>query len=185
MLKSLCDKHNLKWLRISMSHHQFSNLREIFKSDLTNKLMEDVISLDFMDRPCNCNKRSFVNGRCAFGGNCRKCVVIYEAKCKICSSCYLGNTQQPLKTRTGQHLHDVVKLVNRDESSDSFAAHFAEHFKASGTDATVGLAREMVEVKILWQGDPIKCMKSFGKKTCSLCMQERLEILKRSKEDPG
>ena len=42
----------------------------------------------------------------------------------------------------------------------------------------------MVEVKILWQGDPIQCMKSFGTKTCSLCMRERLEILKRLKKDP-
>ena len=27
-------------------------------------------------------------------------------------------------------------------------------------------------------------MKSFGKRTCVLCMKERLEILKRSKENP-
>jgi len=31
---------------------------------------------------------------------------------------------------------------------------------------------------ILWKGNPISCSKSFGKLNCSLCMKERLLILK-------
>ena len=120
-----------------------------------------------------------------FDGDCRKCIVVYEAKCKICKDCYVGCTQQTLKDRTTQHLSDVVKMVNKDFTSDSFAAHFAKHFQSTTNDATVGSVRKMVDVKILWQGDPIKCVKSFGKKSCRLCMQERIEILKRSKKDPG
>jgi len=78
----------------------------------------------------------------------------------------------------------VVKLVNRGEASDSFAAHFAKHFEDTNVDATKGTVRKMVEAKMLWKGDPIQCMKSFGKNTCALCMQERLEILKRIREEP-
>ena len=37
----------------------------------------------------------------------------------------------------------------------------------------------------LWQGKPISCNKSFGKLNCSLCMKERLEILKLSRYDPA
>jgi len=38
-------------------------------------------------------------------------------------------------------------------------------------------------MKILWQGDAISCMKSFGTLKCSLCMRERLEILKKSQKE--
>ena len=47
VLKWLRDKYNLKWSRISMSHHGFSNLGEIFQGDLNNKLMKNITSKDF------------------------------------------------------------------------------------------------------------------------------------------
>lgn len=39
-------------------------------------------------------------------------------------------------------------------------------------------------MNIIWQSDPISCIKSFGQLNCSLCMEERLEILKHSRNDP-
>ena len=36
----------------------------------------------------------------------------------------------------------------------------------------------MMKVKIVWQGNAISCMKSFGILNCSLCMRERIEILR-------
>ena len=33
-------------------------------------------------------------------------------------------------------------------------------------------------MEILWQGNIISCMKTFGKLSCKLCMQERIEIHK-------
>ena len=48
-----------------------------------------------------------------------------------------------------------------------------------------GEARKHVTVSIAWQGKPISCNKSFGKLNCSLCMKERLEILRISKNDPA
>ena len=38
--------------------------------------------------------------------------------------------------------------------------------------------RKIVRVETLWQGRAISCMKTFGKVSCRLCMQERLEIHK-------
>ena len=52
--KALRNKHDPKWLRISMSHHPFPNLREAFQGDLSAKLTDGVKSLDFEDRDCNC-----------------------------------------------------------------------------------------------------------------------------------
>ena len=39
-------------------------------------------------------------------------------------------------------------------------------------------------IYILWQGNPISVSKSFVKFNCSLCMRERLEILKAFKYQP-
>ena len=36
----------------------------------------------------------------------------------------------------------------------------------------------------MWHGNPISSSKSFGKLSCSLCMKERLEILKAIKNQP-
>ena len=72
------------------------------------------------------------------------------------------------------------------EKSDSFASHFAEHFKDFKDTKKVKTkhVREMVEMEILWQGDAIGCMKSFGQLHCNLCMMERIEILKISRKEP-
>ena len=37
-LKKLRKKYNLKWLKLSMSNHGFSNLRKGFQGDLSGKL---------------------------------------------------------------------------------------------------------------------------------------------------
>ena len=51
-------------------------------------------------------------------------------------------------------------------------------------NATVPQARQMVDMDIVWQGDIISCMKSFGKKSCKLCMKERTTLLKMLNEKP-
>jgi hypothetical protein len=76
----------------------------------------------------------------------------------------------------GQHLNDVKKLVTKGTKSDSFASHFTQHCKKE-VKPTSDEIRKMMKVKIVWQGNAISCMKSFGKLNCSLCMPERIEIL--------
>ena len=145
--------------------------------------MDGVGSMDFADGPCNCNKKSLVNGSCSFEGKCRAHMVVYEAKCTICDMVYIGNTQNSLKTRMSQHFQDVRKLVRLDQSSDSFADHFAQHFEPGRDDVTAGKVREICQSRVLWQGNAISCMKSFGTRECKLCMKERLTILKSMKEN--
>jgi hypothetical protein len=71
----------------------------------------------------------------------------------------------------GQHLNDVKKLVTKGTKSDSFATN-------PNPNPTSDEIRKMMKVKIIWQGNAISCMKSFGKLNCSLCMRERIEILR-------
>eukprot|EP00957_Ditylum_brightwellii_P046583 3534180-Ditylum_brightwellii.AAC.1 len=66
IIRRLKKRFNLTYLRFSMAYHRYTNLHERFCGDLISKLNADVESLDFMDRPCNCNKTSHVNGECAY-----------------------------------------------------------------------------------------------------------------------
>ena len=40
-----------------------------------------------------------------------------------------------------------------------------------------------MKYQILWQANPISCMKTFGKLNCTLCMRERVEILQAYQQE--
>jgi hypothetical protein len=183
-LMELRNKHKLKWLRISMSYHRFSNLREIFQGDLTTKLTEDVASKDFMDEECNCHKSTKVGGLCIFGEKCRRKMLVYKCTCKDCGIFYIGQTQNGLKARITGHVSETTKTVKEGESRDTctFAKHFAKHFEGKATAKEV---KEKLKIEVLWQGNPISCMKTFRKLGCKLCMMERVALLKAMEEDPN
>ena len=48
---------------------------------------------------------------------------------------------------------------------------------------SIGDIRKIVEVDVLWKGNPINHMKKFGTVNCGLCMKERLAILEAMKRD--
>eukprot|EP00957_Ditylum_brightwellii_P158327 12051607-Ditylum_brightwellii.AAC.1 len=73
-----------------MAYKRYTNLRDICWGDLISKANEDVKSLDFMDRPCNCSRPCKVNNACAFN----------------------GCTQDTFKARITQHFNDVTRLTS-------------------------------------------------------------------------
>jgi hypothetical protein len=164
-----------------MSYHRFTNLREIFQGDLSRKLTLDVISKDF--EPLDCNCRLGPDKKCGYDNVCRKSIVVYIVECKKSAKFYIGNTQQHFKKRMQQHFNDVKKLHKDGEKSDSYAKHFASQFSDINT-LTPELQRNNITCKILWQGNPINVVKTFGTPNCALCNRERLEILKHSRKDP-
>jgi len=117
IIKSIKDKFNLQWLRVSMSYHRFTNLREIFQGDLSRKLTVRLTSQDFERLPCNC--RTSGNGNCGYNNMCRNSTVVYKVKCNNTGKVYIGNTQQKFKTRMQQHFNKVQKLVKLGEKLDS------------------------------------------------------------------
>ena len=183
-LKKLRNKHNLKWLRISMSYHRFPNLSEMLQGDLTRKLLEGVESLDFVDRECNC-RPSITKGHklCPYQGHCRKSVIVYKVTCKCCNMYYIGNTQQQYKNRMGGHFNDVQKLLSKDIKSDSYAKHFATHFK-KGVKPTPTEQRAIQQFEVIWQGNPISASKTFGTRGCILCTREKIAIIKAGRKEP-
>ena len=167
----------------SMSHHKFANLAEIFAGDLSSKLMENVVSLDFESLRCNCNAASKVDGKCIYGGRCRERIVVYKVNCTQCKCFYIGNTSRILKQRINEHMDDVRYQVKKGKLSDSFAAHFSQHFKEK-SKVKRREVRQLLNVEVLWKGNPICCTKTFGKNSCQLCMKERLSILNNLKNNP-
>jgi hypothetical protein len=183
LLKKMRNKFELKWLRISMSYHRFPNMRELLQGDLSKKLTEGVESLDFKVRDCNC-RGGRGPGKCQYGGVCRMPIVIYKITCTLTNKIYIGNTQQHFKMRMKGHFQDVKKLMEKGVHSDSYARHFAGIWPKGAAAPSPGMQRDMIKCDILWQGNPISVVKTFGKPTCALCNRERMEIIKLSRSIP-
>ena len=162
-----------------MSYRRHRNLREIFQGDLNGKITANVRSLDFLNRPCNCRNKE----KCDYGGKCRSQIVVYCANCEITGKKYIGNTQQQVKTRMQQHKQDTKRRFVEEKLSDSFASHFAQLIP-EGTETKNVKDHIKFKVDILWQGNPLTCVKTFGTSACKLCAKERLAILKLTRKTP-
>ena len=86
-----------------------------------------------------------------------------------------------------QHFADVVRLTSTTKKplplddkrqSDTFVSHFEKHFPQN---VTAQQLRENIEFDILWQGNPLSCIKTFKTPRCRICTMERLFIFKLSK----
>ena len=73
------------------------------------------------------------------------------------------------------HLSDLQHLLKNGQKSESFAAHFVQHFNSTTSRTEL---RKCMTFKLLKQLNLIGAMKTFTKPNCNLCMQERLKILK-------
>ena len=125
-IKELKKDFGLAWLRVSMSYHRFTNLREIFQGDLSSKLIEGVESKDYEILECNCRPPG---GKCGYNNVCLDSMVIYQVECPVTGKFYIGNTQQSVKHRMKGHFHDDQMLIAGNKMrSNSYAKHFAAQF---------------------------------------------------------
>ena len=150
-VKSIRDKHDLKWLRISMSYHRFTNLREILQGDLSGKIMHGIQSLEFMNEPCNCHGNK--TGKCEYSDICRHRMIVYENTCSNTGKSYIGNTQQHCKKRMQQHNGKTINQLKEGMKSDSFAKHYSQqmtNFKEFEIKTIHKLLRNSCTGKVLW-----------------------------------
>ena len=96
---------------------------------------------------------------------------------------YIGNTQQTVKNRMAGHKQDTRQLFLKGKHSDSFAAHFAQLIP-EGTASKDVKNHIKYKVEILWHGNPLATVKTFGTSACKLCAKERLAILKLTRSTP-
>ena len=170
----------LKWLKVSMAYSRFPNLRELFQRDLTHKLNEEVQSLDYMTRDCNCRPGS--QEPCPYNNICRERIIVYQMQHKHTNHCYIGSTTCPAKTRFQRHTSQTIKCHETGERSTSVAKFFAATLMnwRPGTVSS-NLVRNQTNYSILWQGNPLSTVQTFGTPHCKLCSKERLEIYKRAR----
>ena len=132
-----------------------------------------------MDRECNCSFPIKVNVKCAYEGKCWSKCIIYHVECSMCDAIYIGNTQQTFKKRMDVHVSDLLRLLNNRQKSDSFSAHFEQHFNTTTPRTDL---RNYMTFKVVKQLNSIVAMKTFTKPNCNLCMEERLTILKKLRD---
>ena len=97
--------------------------------------------------------------------------------CKKCLSVYVGNTQNTPQKRMEQHFQDMAQKVQHHKNSDTFVAHFVQHFDQKPTPQQ---CREIMRFKIFSKVKPIRSTKTWIKSSCTVFMKERLEIVSRS-----
>jgi hypothetical protein len=181
VLKSLKERHNLRWLRVSMSYHRFPNMRDIFQSQLFAKMIENVESLDFKTRDCSCRSPT---KSCQYGNICRVPVVVYKVKCNTLGKIYMGNIQQFFKARMRGHFQDVKQYVEKHIFSYSYAKHFGGMVPKGAQAPTPGMQRNLITCSIIWKGGPITAVQKFGMNSCKLCNRERMAIIKTEYKSP-
>ena len=49
----------------------------------------------------------------------------------MCDATYIGNTQHTLKKIMDGHFSNLLRLLKNGQESDSFAAHFEQHFNST------------------------------------------------------
>jgi len=133
-----------------------------------------------MDRPCTCQHKK--DGLCAHKGKCWKQIIIHKATCQVAGKHCIGNTQQTFKDHVKGHFNDVQWLVSKGIKSDSCTSHFDPLFdgKASPTDL-----RHIQNFEVIWQGNPIAVVKTFGASNCQLCLREKMETAKALNKHPS
>jgi hypothetical protein len=118
-----------------------------------------------------CQKRcKSGNGDCAYGGNCRQQMVVYNLHCICCGKDYVGKTQNHLRKRTDTHYYKAW-LVVKGHFKDSFARHVARHCKElTSSNAIARWCCENIEPSIIYQGERLKCMKSAKTMNYKMCI---------------
>ena len=158
VINRLQKAFNLSWLRVQISYHRINNLAELLNGDLVTKIGHGIFSKDLMDRKCNCYLPYKVNRKCVYEGKFLYRCINYEVKCSMCDAIYRGNTQQTFKKRMDDHFSDLLLLLKNRKKSDSFAAHFEQHFNTTTPHTDL---RKYMTFKVEKQLNSIGAMKTL------------------------
>eukprot|EP00957_Ditylum_brightwellii_P172663 13143449-Ditylum_brightwellii.AAC.1 len=93
-----------------------------------DKINNGIESLDFRNRPCNCNARMKQNGQCIFDGKCRAQCILYKAACTDCDLTYIGVMQCMFKRQIVEHIFRARGLANENMSALSVHMALRKHW---------------------------------------------------------
>ena len=89
---------------------------------------------------------------------------------------FICNTHETFKKRMNGRLSNALGLFKNRRKFDSFANHFEQHFKSTTLHTDL---RKCMAFKVVKHTNHIAEMKTFTKPNCSLCVEERLKIIKK------
>ena len=81
----------------------------------------------------------------------------------------MGNTHHNFNKRMDNQSSNVQHILNKRQKSDSFDAHFKQHYKF--TTSRMELSKCMM-LKIVKHINPIVSMKPFTKPNCNIYIEE-------------
>jgi hypothetical protein len=114
--------------------------------------------------------------------------VVYKTTCKNTGKIYIGNTGQSVKNRMDQHIDIARKIFNgqKGQPSETLAKHLVRLIPCVLTNPKRENVRKYVPTRyaVIWEGNPIGCVKTFATNNCTLCAREWIKIIKMSKSDP-
>ena len=120
-------------------------------------------------------------GTCPWDRCCRTKVIVYRINCKICDKYYIGSLQNAYKQRTQMHIQNIRDAFMKGKTSSTLANHITKHLYALRAREEINVdnnltaqIRNLMEFKVLWTGNPISTVNTFGSDKCELCMEERL-----------
>ena len=83
------------------------------------------------------------------------------------------------------HFKNAKIYIYRNLQTYSFVRYF-DKFSNNKNDLPIDpMVHKQSKFKILQSSNILDAMKDFGTDKCKLCMKERLEILKREKDNPN
>ena len=109
---------------------------------------------------------------------CKYKNVVYKTTCTRCLKFYIGATQNYVKNRFTQHYCSVKKMLETGESSTRFSSHFSKFYREEyGTDKyDVDKMRNLCRHEILYEGNALSVVKTYGTEKCRICAEEKYAI---------
>ena len=86
----------------------------------------------------------------------------------MCDAIYISKTHQTFKKRMDGHFSDLQRRLNNRQKSDSFSAHFVQHFNTTMSRMDICKYMTFRLVKLL---NPIGEIETTTKPNYNLCMQ--------------
>ena len=91
-----------------MSYCIFNNLAKLINGGLDTKIGQGILSVDLMDRECNCYIPYNFSGECFYEGKFQGKNLIYEVKYLMCEAIYIGNIHQTFNKIMYGHFSDIL-----------------------------------------------------------------------------
>ena len=110
----------------------------------------------------------------------RKYFIIDKMMCSICEEDYIWSSQNYQRICMGFYFVKTRNMACTGKTSDIFTEHFTKHMYLKNLSTKD--VHNICEFEILREGNLLNLTKRLCTKNCSLCLQQKVYIVRRSKK---